>query len=277
MDKSKLKIIGFLFGGLFIVCILVLLLNNPLNDNNTNTPSYENNNDNNSNVNPSTPKIYDYLIISNTDMFRVDNGKFKRLDKLQNVSQQFYTYVDGRYLGKYNLKLGKVWNLFNNNGKYVSYEGNLFAYTGNDLNINVRNIEYTTINNSDLNEIINEMGMKIDINTLFINEKISVDIDSNGIVDEIISVSNAEISDNNNLDKYFNLVYVKLNGIKEVIIKEDIAIEDLMKSPSYHINYLLNINNINSILIEEGYFSEGGNTKNIMYQLIDDKFTLIVK
>lgn len=267
MDKNKLKIICIAFIIIGFISIFVIFYSNMIMQNNNHD------NDSTPSVKPNTTENnLDYIIIDNNTIWQVVNNNFREIDSVV-TDDLFNTYVNSNYYGQYNLKYGNVWNLFSL-GKYVSYNGNLFANTTHNLNINLKKIDSVLkIDINDYDEIYQEMKTNINDDDLNINEKVKIDIDQNGQIDEIISVSNIKIGEDNIQEKkiYYNLLYVNFNGQKINLINNIVDIKDLLIVPSYHIAYVLDINSIPSIIIQEIYYSEGG-IRNILYQYENGEF-----
>lgn len=283
MDKAKSKIIVVLIIILLIITIIALILSS--NTNNNNELNNANKPDNNSSSsgssgssgnepNPSITKN-DYIIIDNTDFWRVNDNRFYRESTFENIDSLFQTYENNIYKGEFYFKRLNVWNLFDKNNNYISYNGNLLAYTNNDLYLNIKNFQLTQIDINDLEDIKNEMKFNINMDDLNINEKAILDIDNNGIMDEIISVSNIVINESIDSENYFNLVYINYNNQRINLFKEEVKVEDLLVVPTYHIKYVLEINGIESIMISERYFSEGG-INNVLFQKKNDNFQKVL-
>lgn len=212
-----------------------------------------------------------YLVINNISYWKYNNEKWTKMKEKSDINTTFDVYVSKKYYGNYYLKSGKNWNLFDKNGKYVNYKGDLLAISSNtEFNILGTNItEVNKIDISTISDIINTN--KFELST---NEKIYLDIDSNGIEDEIINVSNI---DSNEQNKYFSLIYVLLNGKREVLLQKDIDAKNIFNEPIYNIKYLLSINNNNMIVIQKGYYSEAGNTGNIMFGFKNGKIEKLIQ
>ena len=183
-------------------------------------------------------------------------------------------YIDNQYLGSYKLKYGTIWNLFDNNNSYVEYSGKLLAYSENFI-VNVPNYEITTVSENEIREITSILNHNINANTLSINEVVNIDLDFNGIDDKIVNVSNLDSLEDEQY--YFNLCYVVLNGEIQTLILDNVEYKDILAYPVYEINYLLQYDNNNyySIILQEGYFSNVGETQNNLYNLTDGNYSLI--
>ena len=267
MKDNKFLIISIIIILSLVIVLIVLLWNRNVSLNEDDNPIIE------PPVTTTPDNNYDYLIIDNNDIFEYRDNRFTKFSSASSVqNSEFVVYVNQERKGKYYLKMGTVWNLFDKENNYVHYEGNIFAYTNNKLNINVRKVSIEEINENDFNYISRIINIS-SINDLSLKEKITTDLDHNGIIDEIVSVSNL---DSDNQEKYYNLLYVTLNNEKQILINNEIEETDILIAPNYYLNYVININNenIDSIIIRKGYYSNSGETTNLIYRYNSGKYTL---
>ena len=129
-------------------------------------------------------------------------GRYSEIENLNSLN----IYVNNKYFGKYKMDYIDGWNLLNDKVEFVKYTGILMAGSDN-LQLNVRDIKIREINNDDKMLLVNKYNIS-SFSNLTNNEVVDIDLDNNGIMDEIICVSSKEYSDNNN---YFDIVLVKLN------------------------------------------------------------------
>lgn len=233
-------------------------------------------NNNSNNVidnNEDEEKQYDYLEIDNTIQLKYFNGTWSLANDNDFNDVLFDIYVNQEYFGYYYLKKGVNWNIFDQNNNYIDYNGSLIAGT-TGLQMKVRNSSITIVDSNDLQEASSILGVNIDMLSLSTNQKIIIDLDNNGIMDKVISLSNlyAEIEQ----PAYYNLVYVNLNGKIIILVNELIDIKDILISPSYKISYFINMfNNIyDSIFIQKGYFSNVGETTYLIYDYKNNTYSL---
>lgn len=234
----------------------------------------DNDNDNdNGNDNPTDPVEIDYdmLIIDNVSNWGYANGRWHRLSKEEIENKEFVIYVNHQYFGNYNLKYGTIWNLFDDNDSYVEYDGNLLGYS-NGFNVMVPTYEKHLITDIEVSEITTILGHEFNSSTLAINEVVNFDLDSNGIIDKIVNVSNLDSIEEENY--YFNLCYVVLNGEIQVIINDDVSPASILAYPTYELNYILRYsdNSAYSFILQEGYFSNVGETQNNLYDCVDGTY-----
>lgn len=222
---------------------------------------------------PAEPQ-YKMLVIDDISNWGYLDGRWLKLYIDDIEDNQFVVYIDNQYLGSYKLKYGTIWNLFDNNDTYIEYTGSLFAYSEN-FNVNVPNYEKTTVGENEIREISTILNRSIDAVSFSIDEVVNIDLDFNGVVDKIVNVSNLDSVDAQQY--YFNLCYIVLNGEIQTLILDNVDIEDLLAYPIYEINYLLQYDNNNyySIILQEGYFSNVGETQNNLYNLTDGNYSLI--
>lgn len=261
MKNNQKIILGIVVVVLIVISIIAVMISNE---------QEENKKTNENNPNSNIPKKIDYLVVDNTDLFSYVNNNWQRLHNYENLSEKFTVYVNKEYFGEYYLEYIKDWNILDEDRKFHNYEGNILAYT-NGINVKLRKYNIENITVEDKQEIATILASDITDINFSIDEKVMIDLDNNGIMDKIINVSNLDSLDER---MYFNLLYVVINGEVDVLIKDIVALNDLLIKPVYNINYILGINNdiYDSILVREGYFSNNGETKNIIFQRIKDKY-----
>lgn len=212
-----------------------------------------------------------YLVIGNESIWENKNNSWKKVTYDDVNNKKLNVYIDNMYSGKYTLKYGKVWNLYDNTG-LVMYEDSFVAMS--DVNWDIVNINIDGISKEDLIYINSVLNSKYSLEDITLNEKVNVDFNNNGIIDTIINVGNLN---RDGLDKYFSLVYVIIDGKKEILINEDIDVKDNLNYPIYRINSLLRKNGLINIILHKGYFSEAGTNGNRMYEIIDGKYELAIE
>ena len=208
-----------------------------------------------------------YLVIGNESIWENKSNSWKKVTYDDVNNKKLNVYIDNMYSGKYTLKYGKVWNLYDNSG-LVMYEDSFVAMS--DVNWDIVNINIDSISKEDLIYINSVLNSKYSLEDITLNEKVNVDLNNNGIIDTIINVGNLN---RDGLDKYFSLVYV----IIEILINEDIDVKDNLNYPIYRINSLLRKNGLINIILHKGYFSEAGTNGNRMYEIIDGKYELAIE
>jgi len=215
------------------------------------------------NVNEPLEKKGQYISINNISNILFDNGNFKKVNANNLNNNQVNAYINGNYIGTYYLKKGRIWNLFDENDKYINYDGKLLVNSTN-LNMIVRNIEKVNITDNELQYLESLLDKDIKLDELMYNEMVIVDLDNNGYKDKIVYVSN--LDSNEERDLYYNVIFMEMNGQKSVILNRKIEIEDYYLEPVYSIEYVLNINNTqnDSVVFERSYFSNVGETGNII-------------
>lgn len=213
--------------------------------------------------NKSNSKKY-YLVIDNvSNLMYINNKWFNTTISEIEKNDKYITYSYNDYLGINSLKYGNVWNLFNNNGDFVNYKDNLFAYS-DSFNIKKKDTNIRNITEVEKNEIIKNFNY-LDFNHLLSNEVIDIDLDSNGVLDKIVCVSNID-GDKNFKDKYYNLVYIYLNNNEIIqIINENSNNYNILKTDVYDLSYIFSINKKNYFLLKKSYnVISASSTKNII-------------
>ena len=223
---------------------------------------------------PTEPVVIDYdmLVIDNISNWGYVDGRWRTLDIDEIEDNEFVVYVNHQYYGNYNLKYGTIWNLFDDNNSYVEYYGDLIAYS-NDFNVVIPSYAVTNVTGVEISEITTILGHGFNSSTLSTNEVVNIDLDSNGIVDKIVNVSNLDSLEEEQY--YFNLCYVVLNNEIQILINENVDEKMLLLYPKYNIEYILSFSNNEyySFIMQEGYFSEVDSTKNNLYAFSNNKYT----
>ncbi len=236
---------------LLIIVVLLFIFKDDLKSDNKNSEVY-------------------YLVIGDDTIWSYD-GKWKNTSYQGVNNKSMDVYIDSNYVGLKTLKYGSKWNIFSGNN-YEYYEGNMLAIS-NDFGTLVK-FSITDIDNADLKKINNILKLKLSLEDISIVEKVSIDLNNDGKLDSIVNVSNLDSEDE---VSYFNLVYTVIDGEVNVLINEVIDVKDYFNAPIYNVNYILNIDKENYIVIKKGYFSDAGKTGNNMYQLIDGKYELVIE
>jgi len=274
--KNKKVIIFVILISVYALISLVIA-NTILGDNNGNS-SGSSGNSSGGNSNPGTSEIekkdYKYLLVEDTDIWVYDNNKWNSKKKIDEEKEKFTILINNQYFGDYYIKKANKWNIFDENDKFVNYNGNFLAHT-EDFNVNVKDYIMGSVAIEDLSEIINLLGYNTSISSLTTNEKLVLDLDSNGINDKIVNISNL---DSELEEVYFNLIYVVMNGQTDVLVKQIIDIDKLLEEPIYNIQYVLNINReeYDSIIFQKRYFSNAGETNSVLYHFVDNKYEIAV-
>ena len=128
-----------------------------------------------------------YLVIGNESIWENKNNSWKKVTYDDVNNKKLNVYIDNMYSGKYTLKYGKVWNLYDNSG-LVMYEDSFVAMS--DVNWDIVNINIDSISKEDLMYINSVLNSKYSLEDITLNEKVNVDLNNNGIIDTIINVGN---------------------------------------------------------------------------------------
>lgn len=121
--------------GIYVFYIRKNENNNVLINNNINASNSSKNNTTNSNNTITKPneKEYDYFVI-NDFCLKKENNKYSTCDLDEVDSKKFIIYSDSTLIGKYYIRRATVWNIFDDNSKYISHSGKITALSEN-LNI----------------------------------------------------------------------------------------------------------------------------------------------
>ena len=271
MKNNKIKIIIILLIIMIVYGGIVIIFANNAGGGTTQQPSPGGGGDN-----PSEKDTISYLLVDDIDKWAYQNNYWRNTQKIDD-EKLYNVYVDNVYKGNYYLKFIKRWNLFDTNDKYVQYEGKFLGHSTN-MSLNIQQFEVEELSYTDFTVINKILDMKLNIDSVLYQEKINIDLDSNGIKDTIINISNTDVD--YNYDKYFNLIYVILNGKEEhVLVKNIVEPKYMYSNPTYNMNYILKINKdkYSSLIFTKSYFSEVGETTNVMYQYNNGNYTNVVE
>jgi hypothetical protein len=270
MNKKNIKIILYVIVILaFYAIIMLLIFKNNINSNNSNNSNSNNNNNNSS----TTAKNY-YGVIGDNSIWKYNSGNWYKATENEVQGNKMDVFVNGNYFGNYKLMKGTTWNLFDDDNNYIDYEGDFIAFS-KDLNVKIESFDIRQINVLELNEINNTFGRTFDMNSFSTNEVIEKDLDFDGLNDKIINLSNLDLD---NQKEYFNIIYIKQNNNKIIIIKDNISVKDKLISPRYNLKYIINYNSLNndSIIIQKSYFSNAGETSDMLLNLINNKYEIAI-
>lgn len=213
-----------------------------------------------------------YVIIGDQSVWKYD-GSWRKGSTINVDNLSFDTYIDNVYKGYYTYKYGNTWNLFVSNN-FVSYDGDLLGISKNLGTFD--NFTVSKVTDSDINKINELLKRNLSLEDIPYSEKVNIDLDNNGYLDSVVYVTN--ITDDE-LNNYYNLLYVVLNGKTQVLVNKDIVLKDYYLEPLYSIKCFLSINSMKNIniIIQKGYFSDVNKTGNMLYQLNNGKYKLVIE
>lgn len=216
----------------------------------------------------------DYLILGNNTLWEKKNDTWRSLDSDKLDKDINYTvYVDNFYKGIYQIDYINTWNVYTADSN-LFYEGNLLAYS-NKLIKDVKNYDVDVLSLSDVNYLNDILSKNYTIDDFTYQEKVSVDLNNDGINDYIIVANNFDIEGANN---YFSIIYTVINGVNNIILNKNIEVEKVHYEPSYAIYAIFNIDGAkgSNIIFRRTYYSMVRNTGYSMYQNNDGKYDLVI-
>lgn len=237
---------------------------------------------NNSTDNTNTPTSNEevkYLVLSNVSNLQYYNEKWTetKTDLIENSNLKFKSFVNNNYLGEYSLKYGKVWNLFDDKSNYVSYNGNLFAYS-NNFNLTLRKANIRKINDDD-KQIIKDNFNITNYDYLITNEAIDVDLDSNGTPDKIICLSNYDGYSIEDKKNFYQLVFAQINGQIITIINQNNNNSNILNTKTNNIGFVFQNDDDNkiylSIITTDGIESDNPVENTILYTYENNNFNKV--
>lgn len=253
----------------FLIIYFALFKNNDdvnVNIDNTHNSNLSNNiSGNNTNTTPAVKDDIKYLVIDEYCIsYNKTKNKFSSCRSSNVEDQKLNVIVNYNYLGRYTLKHGTVWNLFDDNKEYVNYEGSLLAYSDG---LNVENVSFTA---EDFNsQYITEA------NKVLNNSKVNVQ--ENLHYNYRYSAGNMNVTIVSNLygeqTLYYNLAYLTYLNENYVIFKH--TANKLKSEYSHTLKSILKINN--KIYIVFNMLNESNLKETFsMYEFNGSKFTKVI-
>lgn len=263
MKKYKFLIIFILILGVYgLVMYFVFGTNN----------GYDNqNNNNNGNKTNNVNEEKKYLVIGNISNNLFSNGSFSKVstNEIEKI-EKYKVYVNNKFYGDYKLKHVNNWNLFDKSNEYVHYNGSLIAFSTN-FNVKVRDYKVRQLNDKEKNALKNDYKLPT-FSSLITNQVVDFDLDSNGVLDQIICITNMD--ENDNIKNNFSILFIKLNDEKITLIEEKESDAKYVYSIYAIIN--IDVNNKDGFVISktEGYISEKPKVSNLIYNYKNDKYVI---
>lgn len=211
-----------------------------------------------------------YIVVDNFARLSFSNNSWSKASTSEIESYgEYKVLINNKPFGNYKLEYGTTWNLFNNANDYIDYEGNLFAYSDN-FNINVVTLEKNNFLSDENKKIISEYFNYDDYSNLITNDVITVDIDNNGVMDEVVCVSNIGI-DKKYKSKYYNLIFIKLNDEIIEILNQNSSNSKIMEEPVYNLSTLFELNRNKYLVIKKtiGIDSDTPTESVLLYQQLN--------
>lgn len=229
------------------------------------------NNTNNTKTNNNSSSSGGLLVVNNGTFLEYKNDQFYEINKSVIEKQdKMKVYINNKYFGDYKLQYGSVWNLFDDKDEYISYNGSLIAFN-EEFNIKVRDFTIRNINDKDKVFLINNYNVNT-FDYLTYNQAIDIDLDNNGVMDEIICLSSME--DSENINNYYNIVVVRLNDNNFTLINE----KGKEANAVYSLSGIINIldSPYDSIIVGkmEGIESPDPIEKNLVYSYKNDNYMI---
>ncbi len=217
-----------------------------------------------------------YLLVSDLGGFYCKARKcnYTKISDIHLEGKKIKTYQQNELKGTYELSYLDRWNFFQNN-EWVSFYGD-FLGIDESLNANLMPLEYKELTEEDtsfIKEIIQKNGCSY--TNLDKNYAILIDLDENGTMDQLISVSNQTEEEQNS--KYFSIFFAILNG-KVVKIYEEYT-EDKYQLPYNHVFGVVKLDEEKSprVIVNQNYFDQTGSPSILLYQLNGKKFKVVAE
>lgn len=197
-----------------------------------------------------------YLIFGNSIKFQYENGEWTDIEDEKKYNLINYDiYIDNVKLGNYKLQDFKSkWYLFDDNRNSIQYNGILLA-VNTKRNFSTVDYEIKRIDKND-EIILNNILQKHQINKykLNVNQKVTLDFDSDGVKETLYAISNAFIQDE---QKSFALLFI-IDDNETIILKQ--VYKDSGMKDEIPLMKIINIIDIDDdkkyeIIVDESYFN----------------------
>lgn len=208
-----------------------------------------------------------FLVIGDETWGYVD----KKWSNIKNTSgvfdkYNFNVYVDKKYQGKYEMKyFNNIWYYFDKENDSHKFDGDVISFAG-DRDIEFVDVAVLEITESDLENINSALKEKnvgvFDLEEYPIKEKIEYDFDKDGVKETIYSINNIDSVEE---DKLFTAVLYHKDNMDKIIVYDETEKENEDDLFTYHLNYVVNINKRNNLILSAGKNLDITSTKYVMY------------
>lgn len=211
-----------------------------------------------------------YLVIGENTRWFYDEDGWHDLE-IQDVvfdKKEFIVYKDHSYQGNYFLQnYNDTWYFFDKNNNSYDLYGQLFAYASDE---EIEVIQYTleTSTLSEINELLKNYEIVInDESELSEIQKVSLDLDGDGELEQIYSISNV-LAENMQGKSFSIAIYVDGNKKTEIVKKIGNA------KYTYNISNIIDFNNDQKyeVIIEHHMPMNPSRNCHSMYQIKSKKY-----
>lgn len=215
-----------------------------------------------------------YIINSNIAGFFCKNTNCEKADVIKYQEKKFKIYQNNNFIGEYQLEnLDNVWNFYQDN-KWQSVHGNFLAIES-ELPHEIIKYQINSMTKEDIDQILSLLKKNNITSTKgeFDNTYVYVaDLDENGEMDRIISISNQ--AEAVNKKTYFSGVFINLNGEwLNPILEQETGIEKYT-IPFFDIAALLKINNETKLILNRSFYDNIDESTSIMLKFNKNKIEI---
>lgn len=222
-----------------------------------------------------------YLVIGNNTRWTYQDGEWKDIEEQDNFfdKNKFQIYKDFEYKGDYYMQYyNDTWYFFDDNNSSHNLYGELVAYySENPIDVLSFKIEELT-SVSEINNLIKEYDVSIEsLKELSVNQKVSIDIDNDGELEHIYSLSNLAGEEEGSTEYTFSILLYEDNQKIEGLHKNVSLTSSKVVENYYLISNFIDINNNQDyeMIIEKSYPLSIQYNCHMMYQLKNKKFQSI--
>lgn len=274
--KNYVKVAAILVAVLTIYSIVIYAIAGNKNSNenkekekNQEHQKYEENIlDKEDNKNESENLIGDYnIILSPNTIISYINGSWKENKNFKYQDKKFELYINNDNYGFKNLTYSDSWKFFDENRNFLDVEDKFLAINTNleYINYNVNNAEINDSDKITISTFLEEKGITFEYEQLNIT-KFIVDVNNDGIRDDMFFISNAFVENESNFNKSFAFGFIKYYDKLEEFYNVNDKLEEVYKIGNPTLQNILKINDKIYYIISVEYFSDKG-TEHIIYKL----------
>lgn len=275
--KNHLKVGAILIAILTVYSIIVYVIaankaEKEKPDNNvTEKPQDETNKIDENNQQPPKDLVGDYnVILSPNTIISYVNGTWQENPKFKYENQLFDVYIGSENVGFNYLTYSAGWKVFDSNRNFLEINDNIFAMNTKleYHNFNVTKSEINDIDKNTISEFLNSKNITFDLEKANLNKYV-IDVNFDGIRDELFFVSNAFTESEESFNKAFSFGFVKYYNKTEEFYNVTEEISEAFKIGNPTLQNIIKINDNIYYIVSVEYFSNKG-CEHIIYKLNND-------
>ncbi len=192
-------------------------------------------------INGKKEEKYSTMFYDNYVKLLYKDGKWSNISN-RNINdyswKKYDLYYNNDFYGNYYLMYNNKWYIFDDDKKSIDWEPGIVAFSGNIKSrvIDTKKEDISSNEYSYSREVLSSLDIdNIDISKLKEKSRYLVDVDSDGDVDKIYSISNAQMEGDYVSNKTFTVVFARVND-KNIIIYKNV-----INKKNYYAGYSPNL------------------------------------